>query len=49
MNALIYKGNRIAGVLGRHSVDILRVSLGLIFLGSASSSSSRGRARRRRW
>jgi putative oxidoreductase len=38
MNALIYKGLRIkglgmAGVLGRHSVDILRVSLGLIFLG----------------
>ncbi|TCO14881.1 hypothetical protein EV652_12385 [Kribbella steppae] len=33
MNALIHKGDRIAGVLGRHSVDILRVSLGLIFLG----------------
>lgn len=33
MNALIYKGNRIAGLLGRHSVDILRVSLGLVFLG----------------
>ncbi len=33
MNALMYKGNRIANVLGRHSVDILRVSLGLVFLG----------------
>jgi putative oxidoreductase len=33
MNALIYRGNRIATVLGRHSVDILRISLGLIFLG----------------
>jgi putative oxidoreductase len=33
MNALIYKGNRVATVLGRHSVDILRVSLGLVFLG----------------
>lgn len=33
MNALIHKGNRIANVLGRHSVDILRVSLGLVFLG----------------
>jgi putative oxidoreductase len=33
MNALIYKGDRIATVLGRHSVDILRVSLGLVFLG----------------
>ena len=33
MNALIYKGNRIATVLGRHSVDILRISLGLVFLG----------------
>jgi len=33
MNALMYKGNRIATVLGRHSVDILRVSLGLVFLG----------------
>jgi putative oxidoreductase len=33
MNALIYKGNRAAGWLGRYSVDILRVSLGLIFLG----------------
>lgn len=33
MNALISKGNRIADLLGRHSVDILRVSLGLIFLG----------------
>jgi uncharacterized membrane protein YphA (DoxX/SURF4 family) len=33
MNALLYKGNRVAGLLGRHSVDILRVSLGLVFLG----------------
>ena len=33
MNALIYKGNSVAGWLGRHSVDILRISLGLIFLG----------------
>jgi uncharacterized membrane protein YphA (DoxX/SURF4 family) len=33
MNALIYKGNSIAGWLGKYSVDILRVSLGLIFLG----------------
>ncbi|MEI8408408.1 MULTISPECIES: DoxX family protein [unclassified Kribbella] len=33
MNALLYKGNRIADALGRHSVDILRVSLGLVFLG----------------
>jgi uncharacterized membrane protein YkgB len=33
MNALIYKGNRVADWLGRRSVDILRVSLGLIFLG----------------
>jgi putative oxidoreductase len=38
MNALMYKGLRIKGlgiatILGRHSVDILRVSLGLIFLG----------------
>lgn len=38
MNALIYKGLRIKGlgiatILGRHSVDILRVSLGLVFLG----------------
>ena len=33
MNALMYRGNRIAGLLGRHSVDILRVSLGLVFLG----------------
>lgn len=33
MNALLHKGNRIAAVLGRHSVDILRVSLGLVFLG----------------
>ena len=33
MNALLYKGNRLADTLGRHSVDILRVSLGLVFLG----------------
>ncbi|MFG1621023.1 DoxX family protein [Kribbella sp. NPDC049227] len=32
MNALLYKGNRLADWLGRQSVDILRVSLGLIFL-----------------
>ncbi|WP_350280958.1 DoxX family protein [Kribbella sp. HUAS MG21] len=31
MNALLDKGNRAADWLGRHSVDILRVSLGLIF------------------
>lgn len=33
MNALIYRGDRVAGWLSRHSVDILRVSLGLTFLG----------------
>ncbi|WP_433162376.1 DoxX family protein [Kribbella sp. CA-247076] len=33
MNALLYKGNKLADWLGRQSVDILRVSLGLIFLG----------------
>ncbi|MFI7062073.1 DoxX family protein [Kribbella sp. NPDC050124] len=33
MNALLHKGNRIADWLGRRSIDILRVSLGLIFLG----------------
>lgn len=33
MNTLLYKGNRAADWLGKHSVDILRVSLGLIFLG----------------
>ena len=33
MNALIHKGNKLADWLGRQSVDILRVSLGLIFLG----------------
>jgi uncharacterized membrane protein YphA (DoxX/SURF4 family) len=32
MNALLYKGNRAAEWLGQRSVDILRVSLGLIFL-----------------
>ena len=32
MNALLYKGNRAADWLGHRSVDILRVSLGLIFL-----------------
>ncbi|MEU4607703.1 DoxX family protein [Kribbella sp. NPDC023972] len=33
MNALLYRGNKLADWLGRQSVDILRVSLGLIFLG----------------
>jgi len=33
MNALLHRGNRLTGWLGRRSVDILRVSLGLIFLG----------------
>jgi putative oxidoreductase len=33
MNALIYRGNQVAGWLSRHSVDILRVNLGLTFLG----------------
>lgn len=33
MNALLSKGNKLADWLGRRSVDILRVSLGLIFLG----------------
>jgi uncharacterized membrane protein YkgB len=33
MNALLYRGNKVADWLSRHSVDILRVSLGLIFLG----------------
>jgi len=32
MNALLVKGNRISGWLGRQSIDILRVSLGLVFL-----------------
>jgi uncharacterized membrane protein YphA (DoxX/SURF4 family) len=32
MNALLYKGNQAAEWLGQRSVDILRVSLGLIFL-----------------
>jgi len=33
MNALLYKGNKLADWLDRRSVDILRISLGLIFLG----------------
>ncbi|MGW1342008.1 DoxX family protein [Kribbella sp. NPDC002412] len=33
MNALLHKGNKIADWLGQRSVDILRVSLGLVFLG----------------
>ncbi|WP_432942431.1 DoxX family protein [Kribbella sp. CA-253562] len=33
MNTLLDKGNRTTEWLGRHSVDILRVSLGLVFLG----------------
>jgi uncharacterized membrane protein YkgB len=33
MNALLHRGNKLADWLGRQSVDILRVSLGLIFLG----------------
>lgn len=33
MNTLLHKGNQATGWLGRYSVDILRVSLGLIFLG----------------
>lgn len=32
MNTVIHKGNRAAEWLGQRSVDILRVSLGLIFL-----------------
>jgi uncharacterized membrane protein YphA (DoxX/SURF4 family) len=32
MNALLVKGNSITGWLGRQSIDILRVSLGLVFL-----------------
>jgi hypothetical protein len=32
MNALLVKGNRITGWLGRRSIDILRISLGLVFL-----------------
>jgi|SRR5215207_10779840 len=32
MNALLVKGNRITGWLSRRSVDILRFSLGLVFL-----------------
>ncbi|WP_020388070.1 DoxX family membrane protein [Kribbella catacumbae] len=32
MNMSIAQGNKIAGWLGRSSVDILRVSLGLVFL-----------------
>jgi putative oxidoreductase len=33
MNALLHKGNRLTDWLGRRSVDILRISLGLVFLG----------------
>jgi uncharacterized membrane protein YkgB len=33
MNTLLHKGTRTTEWLGRHSVDILRISLGLIFLG----------------
>ncbi|TDD27425.1 DoxX family protein [Kribbella turkmenica] len=33
MNALLFRENKLADWLGRRSVDILRVSLGLIFLG----------------
>jgi uncharacterized membrane protein YkgB len=33
MNTLLHKGNLTTEWLGRHSVDILRISLGLIFLG----------------
>ncbi len=32
MNALIVKGNKLSGWLGRQSIDILRISLGLVFL-----------------
>jgi uncharacterized membrane protein YphA (DoxX/SURF4 family) len=32
MNALLAKGNNLAGWLGRHNVDVLRVCLGLVFL-----------------
>lgn len=32
MNVSIAQGNKVAGWLGRQSVDILRVSLGLVFL-----------------
>ncbi|MFC5266402.1 DoxX family membrane protein [Kribbella qitaiheensis] len=32
MNALLVKGNTITGWLGRRSIDILRISLGLVFL-----------------
>ncbi|ONI68750.1 DoxX family protein [Kribbella sp. ALI-6-A] len=33
MNTLLDKGNRLTDWLGQRSVDILRISLGLIFLG----------------
>lgn len=33
MNTLLHKGNQATDWLGRYSVDILRISLGLIFLG----------------
>ena len=32
MNALLAIGNYLTGWLGRHSIDILRISLGLVFL-----------------
>ena len=32
MNELLVQGNRITGWLGRQSIDILRISLGLVFL-----------------
>jgi uncharacterized membrane protein YkgB len=32
MNALLAKSNKLSGWLGRRSIDILRVSLGLVFL-----------------
>ena len=33
MNVVLHPDHRITGWLGRHSVDILRISLGLVFLG----------------
>ncbi|GAA1607861.1 hypothetical protein GCM10009789_72860 [Kribbella sancticallisti] len=32
MNALLANSNKLSGWLGRHSIDILRISLGLVFL-----------------
>jgi putative oxidoreductase len=50
MNALIYRGNQVAGRLSRHSVDILRVNLGLTFLGFGVLKFFPGAsARRKRW